>query len=73
MKSLVIFIFVIGLVLLTTGYQKKLAKTVEIQREVEYRFIPRSIYEEQVGQPNVSQSFADMFEIQDVFMTSPYR
>ena len=73
MKSLVIFIFVIGLILLTTGYQKKLAKTVEIHREVEYRFIPRSIYEEQVGQPNVSQSFADMFEKQDVFMTSPYR
>lgn len=73
MKSLVIFIFVVGLIMLTTGYQKKLAKTVEIQKEIEYRFIPRSIYEEQMGQPTVSQSFADMFEKQDIFMTSPYR
>ena len=45
----------------------------EIQKEIEYRFIPRSIYEEQMGQPTVSQSFADMFEKQDIFMTSPYR
>ncbi len=73
MKSLVIFIFVIGLILLTTGYQKQIARTVEVQKEIEYRFIPRSIYEEQMGQPNVSQSFADMFEKQDVFMNSPYR
>ncbi len=73
MKSLVIFIFVIGLILLTTGYQKQIARTVEVQKEIEYRFIPRSIYEEQMGQPNVSQSFADMFEKQDIFMNSPYR
>ena len=44
----------------------------EVQKEIEYRFIPRSIYEEQMGQPQVSNSFADMFEKQDIFMTNPY-
>jgi hypothetical protein len=72
MKSFILFIFVIGLILLTTGYQKQLTRQVEVQKEIEYRFIPRSIYEEQMGQPQVSQSFADMFEKQDIFMTNPY-
>lgn len=48
--------------MLTTGYQKQLVRQIEVQKEIEYRFIPRSIYEEQMGQPQVSQSFADMFE-----------
>lgn len=72
MKSFVLFIFVVGIILLTIGYQKQLLRTVEVQKEIEYRFIPRSIYEEQMGQPQVSQSFADMFEKQDIFMTNPY-
>ena len=69
MKSLILFIFVIGVILLTTGYQKKMLKTHEIEKQIEYRFIPRSIYEEQIGNPTVSQSFADMFEKQDVFVS----
>ncbi len=72
MKSFILFIFVIGIILLTTGYQKQLTRHIEVQKEIEYRFIPRSIYEEQMGQPEISQSFADMFEKQDIFMTNPY-
>lgn len=67
MRSLVLFLFVIGIILLTTGYQKKMLKTHEIQTRIEYRFIPRSIYDEQLGEPQVSNSFTDMFERQDVF------
>lgn len=67
MRSLVLFLFVIGIIMLTTGYQKKMLKTHEIQTRVEYRFIPRSIYEEQLGEPETASSFADMFERQDVF------
>lgn len=72
MKSFVLFIFVVGLVLLTIGYQKQLTRQIEVQKEIEYRFIPRSIYEEQMGQPNVSASFVDMFEKQDIFQTNSY-
>ena len=60
MKSFILFIFVVGIILLTTGYQKQLARQIEVQKEIEYRFIPRSIYEEQMGQPDVSSSFADV-------------
>ncbi len=72
MKSFILFIFVVGIILLTTGYQKQIARQIEVQKEIEYRFIPRSIYEEQMGQPEVSSSFADMFEKQDIFQTNPY-
>jgi len=67
MRSLVLFLFVIGIIMLTTGYQKRMLKTHEIQTRVEYRFIPRNIYEEQLGEPEISSSYADMFERQDVY------
>ena len=67
MRSLVLFLFVVGIIMLTTGYQKKMLKTHEIQTRIEYRFIPRSIYEEQLGEPETASSFADMFEKQHVF------
>lgn len=72
MKSLVLLLFVIGIIMLTTGYQKQLLKTYEIERQVEHRFIPRSIYDEQMGAPTVTKSFSDMFERQPIFMSSPY-
>ena len=42
-------------------------KTHEIQTRIEYRFIPRSIYEDQFGPVKLESSFQDMFEKQDVF------
>lgn len=72
MKSLVLLLFVIGVIMLTTGYQRQLLKSYEIERQVEYRMIPRSIYEEQMGAPTITKSFAEMFERKPVFMTSPY-
>jgi len=72
MKSLVLLLFVIGIVMLTTGYQRKMLKTYEIEKQVEYRFIPRSIYDQQMSAPTVTKSFSDMFERQPIFMTSPY-
>tara|TARA_B100000989_G_C19377348_1_gene400037 strand:- start:383 stop:613 length:231 start_codon:yes stop_codon:yes gene_type:complete len=74
MKSLILLLFVIGICLITTGYQKKLLKTYEVKKEVEYRFIPRNIYDEQLGSPQVTKSFVDMFDDskQDIFLNSPY-
>uniref|UniRef100_A0A6C0HND2 Uncharacterized protein n=1 Tax=viral metagenome TaxID=1070528 RepID=A0A6C0HND2_9ZZZZ len=49
------------------GYQKKLITNTETKTVVEYRFIPRSIYEDQFGPVKLESSFQDMFEKQDVF------
>jgi hypothetical protein len=67
MKSLVIVLLVLGLIMMALGYQKKLLENMETKTVIEYRFIPRSIYEDQFGPVNLEGSFQDMFEKQDVF------
>ncbi len=67
MQSIILFLFVVGIIMVTTGYQKKLLKTHEVKTQIEYRFIPRNIYDEQLGEPNISATFADMFEKQDLY------
>jgi hypothetical protein len=68
MKSIVLFFFVVGIVMIAVGYQKKILQTVETKTVVEYRFIPRSIYDQQMAPENLESSFADMFEKEDVFI-----
>lgn len=67
MKSLVLVLLVIGLIMMALGYQKNLIKNTETKTVIEYRFIPRSIYEDQFGPVKLESSFQDMFEKQDVF------
>ena len=67
MQSIVLFFFVIGIVMLAIGYQKKMIQNETVKTTVEYRFIPRSIYDEQMSPPNIESSFTDMFKKEDVF------
>jgi hypothetical protein len=67
MKSIVLVLLVIGLIMMALGYQKKLIANTETKTVIEYRFIPRSIYEDQFGPVKLESSFQDMFEKQDVF------
>jgi hypothetical protein len=73
MKSIILFLFVVGIILITTTQQKKTIDNMKIEKVIEYRFIPRSIYDEQMNSTQLTKSFTDMFEKQDVFMSSPYR
>ena len=67
MQSLVLVLLVLGLIMMALGYQKKLLTSMETKTVVEYRFIPRSIYEDQFENNKLESSFQDMFEKQDVF------
>ena len=70
MKSIVLLLLVIGIVMISTGYQKSLYQNMEnFKTVIEYRFIPRSIYEEQIQPINIQQSFKDMFEKEDVYLS----
>tara|TARA_Y100001970_G_C13605614_1_gene542361 strand:+ start:346 stop:564 length:219 start_codon:yes stop_codon:yes gene_type:complete len=70
MKSIVLLLLVIGIVMISTGYQKSLYQNMEnLKTVIEYRFIPRSIYEEQIQPINIQQSFKDMFEKEDVYLS----
>lgn len=70
MKSIILLLMVIGIVMITIGYQKSLHEKMENTKTVvEYRFIPRSLYEEQIQPVNLQQSFSDMFEKEDVYLS----
>ena len=62
MKSLSFFFLIIGTILLTVGYMnKKNEKENMIQNKIEYRFIPQSIYEEQMAYKDLIKLNESMF------------
>ena len=67
MKSIILTLLIIGIVMVALGYQKKLIQNMEVKTLVEYRFIPRSIYDEQFSPVQLESTFNDMFEKSDVF------
>ncbi len=69
MKSIILTLLIIGIVMVALGYQKKLIQNMEVKTTVEYRFIPRSIYDEQFSPVMLESTFNDMFEKSDVFFT----
>ena len=54
MKSLSFFFLMLGVIFITIGYMnnKCLEKTPE--KEIEYRFVPRTIYDEQIENINTT-------------------
>jgi hypothetical protein len=67
MKSIVLLLMVIGIMMITVGYHQKIQNNFKIEKVVEYRYIPRSLFEEQVQPVNLQQSFYDMFKKDNVF------
>ncbi len=67
MKSLVLLL-VFGVMMVTIGYHQKMQETFKKEKVIEYRYIPRSLFEEQLQPVNLQQSFYDMFEKNNVFI-----
>ena len=67
MKSIILFFLVVGIVMLALGYQRKMIANTEVKTIVEYRYIPRSIYDEQFSPVKLESTYTDMFDKQDVF------
>ena len=59
MNSLVLLLFLIGIILITIGYTKS-TDNCPVPK-IQYKFIPRSSYEEQFSTNNISANFKDMF------------
>ncbi len=68
MKSLVLLLMVIGIMMITIGYHPKMQSNYKKEKIIEYRYIPRSLFEEQVQPVNLQQSFSDMFRKDNVFI-----
>lgn len=63
MKTVIMFLFFLGVVLLIHGIYDQKYKSLEENIRVEYRFIPRTYYEEQLAEnPTVASNFKNMFQ-----------
>ena len=65
MKIIVLFILLIGIILLVSGYLELYFKSKEITTEVEYRFVPRNVYD-QLESNGLEEQFSYMFDATDV-------
>lgn len=59
MNSIALLLFFIGIISIIIGYTKS-QKTCP-PTKIQYRFIPRSFYEEQLSPDNITDQFKDMF------------
>ena len=64
MKIIVLFILLVGIILLVSGYLELYFKSKEIKTEVEYRFVPRNIYD-QLESNDLEEQFSYMFNAND--------
>ena len=59
MKSFILIFFIIGIIMVITGYNEHYKNCPEPL--IEYRYIPRSFYDEQVSDVNLKNLYSDMF------------
>ena len=64
MKIIVLFILLLGIIFLISGYLELYFKSKEIKTEVEYRFVPRNVYD-QLESNNLEEQFSFMFDATD--------
>jgi hypothetical protein len=62
MKLLIFVILVMGVFLITYGIYEEKLRIAKEKVKVEYRFIPRSYYEEQLFDSNFGKKLAPLFE-----------
>lgn len=70
MKAIILIIFIIGIVLITTGYHKNQNKNQPTK--IEYRYIPRTFYEEQLNNVDLKKLYSDMFDKKSTWSTYPF-
>ena len=61
MKFLALVFFIIGVVYIVVGFTQLEDTTKDMSKRVEYRFVPRTVYDE-LGLLEVSQNYKDLFE-----------
>lgn len=60
MKSIAILTLIIGLLFMVMGYYE--IKQNCPTRKIEYRYIPRQFYEEQLSESDLKSLYSDMFD-----------
>lgn len=61
MQSLSFFFFMLGIIFITVAYMNNKTMNINESKKIEYRLVPRTIYDEQIENINVSNVMSDMF------------
>jgi hypothetical protein len=69
MRSILLLLFAIAIIFITIGYTE--SRNNCPLPKIEYRYVPRSFYEEQVSGNDVVKLYSDMFNEQDLWATYP--
>ena len=64
MKQIILFLLLIGFVLVLMGYLEMFFDSKQIEKKIEYRFIPRDIYD-QIESNQIDNQFNFMFDSKD--------
>ena len=59
MKSVIFLLFFVGMILIIHGIYEQKYSDMKDNMRVEYRFIPRTYYEEQLHSTNVTSIFSE--------------
>ena len=62
MNSIVAMLMFVGLALVMHGIYEEKYKQIENNVRVEYRFIPRTFFDEQIAQTDLAGKFKNMFQ-----------
>lgn len=69
MKQLSLFLLLIGFVLVLMGYLEIYFNSQKKEKKIEYRFIPRSVYD-QIQSNDLDEQFSYMFDATDLRNTN---
>jgi hypothetical protein len=61
MKALSLIVFLIGVYMIGFGYMQQ--KGTQCKNKVEYRFVPRSVYDQMLFEDDLTQKYENMFSI----------
>ena len=61
MQSLSFFFFMLGVIFITVAYMNNKVENISENKKIEYRLVPRTIYDEQIENINVSNVMSDIF------------
>lgn len=62
MKVIIILILFIGMFFIINGVYEQKLNAVKKDKNVEYKFIPRTYYEEQIAGVDLNNKFSSMFD-----------
>ena len=69
MRQLSLFLLLIGFVLVLMGYLEIYFNSQKKEKKIEYRFIPRSVYD-QIQSNDLDEQFSYMFDATDLRNTN---